>query len=407
MKKKILALVLSVLMVLSGCSAMVVFAEDSELPANIKTDFEPIPLAERTDSIITDKTGWGQTGGLSLWEGSADNTTVYTISKSAATCQWEDDTKAKWAAEGLSFKGKIDTSVYKGGATLVLSADVKSHNDNNPKMTWGLYQNSYKSILPMEYPTRADGMETTSAGYKTFGATVYVPETCDVLGNTSFNFGFAKMDAPESSNYAVNIKRDSLYFAAEAASDIVVKADKTTVTAGKAEAISLDADILNQVDYTGNLSQEVTWYAMNEAKTEILSDIQIAEGANGTATVTLPATLAVGKYNIVAVSDTDKALVRTTTLTVEEAKITETTITEDGTNVTISAKDAIENAVLIFAKYDSNGRMLTADFTNDAVTVSANGTATIAIPAGFTTGNVKIMLWKDLTTFKPLAAAIE
>ena len=186
-----------------------------------------------------------------------------------------------------------------------------------------------------------------------------------------------------------------------------VTADKTTANVGQVSTVSIDADILNQVDYTGNLSQEVTWYAMNKARTEFVDEIQITEGANGTATATLPATLAAGTYNIVAVSDANKALVRTTTLTVEEAQITETTIAKDGTNVIISAKDSIANAVLIFVQYDSNGRLVTADFTNDAVTVSANGTATIAIPAGFTTGNVKIMLWKDLTTFKPLAAAIE
>ena len=51
--------------------------------------------------------------------------------------------------------------------------------------------------------------------------------------------------------------------------------------------------------------------------------------------------------------------------------------------------------------------MVTADVTNNTVTVSANGTVTIAIPEGFKTENVKIMLWKDLSTFEPLAAAIE
>jgi len=118
------------------------------------------------------------------------------------------------------------------------------------------------------------------------------------------------MDAPASSNYAVNINRSSMYLAPEAASDIIVTADKTSCLAGENAVVTVDADILNQVGNKGYLSQNVTWYVMNAERTEILSGFDITYGEDGTATIALPTDLAKGKYSIVAMSDINSSLIK-------------------------------------------------------------------------------------------------
>ena len=306
MKNKFLSSLLTILIILSCCTAMSVSA-DSVLPSNIGTDFEAIPLSQRTDNAITDPYGWGNTGLPAGWGWApttgTNNGGKYTISSSLATSQYEEEAIAKHAAQGILIpKDKFDTSIYRSGATLVFSASVLSHNTNNPKLTWGIYQNSKKSILPMEYPTRADGFETSSTAWKTFGATVAIPADCDILGNTLFAFGFSKMDAPASSNYAVNVNASSMYLAIETASDIKVSTDKTAIVAGS-ESISVNADIVNQVGSTGTLSQDVTWYALDSTRATQITGINIVAGTDGTATVTAAESVAAGDYYIVAVSD--------------------------------------------------------------------------------------------------------
>ncbi len=85
--------------------------------------------------------------------------------------------------------------------------------------------------------------------------------------------------------------------------------------------------------------------------------------------------------------------------------ITATTIVKDGTNVVVSAANDITDAKLIFVKYE--GKKMTASDLTATVTVAANNTTTVAIPAAFQTGTVKIMLWDSLTNCVPLADVIE
>jgi len=338
MKKKILALVLSVLMVLSCCSAMVVFAEDVEeitLPENIKTDFEPIALSDRTDNAITDPTGWGQNYGGITGFAETESANTYTITASGAVSNYDEDATAKHAADGLSIsKSKFDTSIYSGGATLVFSASVISHNDNNPKVTWGMYQHNKKSLLPMEYPTREEGFEVVAGKWTRFGATVAIPEDCDVLGNTLFAFGFSK--DTRTVNKAVNINRSSMYLATEAASDITVSADKTSVSSF--ESINLDADIFNQVGSLGTVSQDVTWYALDADRNTVIPGIAITDGENGTAVLTVDETVASGEYDIVAVSEANSDLVKGITINVKKLQSFED-------SVKVALADRTDNAI--------------------------------------------------------------
>lgn len=280
------------------------------LPENIGTDYQAIPLSQRTDNAILDPMGWGQNYYDLTGFAETNSQNTYTIVAGAVDNYTDESTNA-WAAAGLIFsKSKIDTSVYEPGASLVFSASVLSHNTNNPKLTWGLYQRNYKSVLPVEYPTRTAGFTTSNTAWTTFGATIVIPEECDVLSDANFNFGFSSHSAPASSNYAVNINRSSMYLAPEAASDIIVTADKTSCLAGENAVITVDADILNQIGNKGYLSQNVTWYVMNAERTEILSGFDITYGEDGTATIALPTDLAKGKYSIVAMSDINSSLIK-------------------------------------------------------------------------------------------------
>ena len=265
----------------------------------------------------------------------------------------------------------------------------------------------YFWVIPAEYPSYPSG-QAVGNEWETVASTLLMPANAST--GTRITIGFPEDSANVDDENIVSDKRVSLdtttfYVAEEAANKITVTANgSTTFTQGAAGTVNLTAAVLNQIGSQGYVSQDITWYAMNADRTVLTDEISVSNGV-----VTVPETASAGTYNIVAVADADRNLVKGIEITVEAAApvITETTITKDGTNVIISAKDNISNAVLIFAKYNSDGRMLTADFTNDKVTVSANGTATIEIPDDFTEGTVKIMLWENLTSCKPLATAID
>ena len=113
------------------------------------------------------------------------------------------------------------------------------------------------------------------------------------------------------------------------------------------------------------------------------------------------------KLEIVPISS-NKLVGESAVCTVTKApRITTTTMVKDGTNVVVTAAADITDAKLIFVSYDENGRMLSCVTFDGDVTVADQETGTFAIPAAYQTGNVKIMLWKDMTTLVPLANVID
>ena len=87
----------------------------------------------------------------------------------------------------------------------------------------------------------------------------------------------------------------------------------------------------------------------------------------------------------------------------KEWKITKaTTVTynsETGAARVVSS-DAIESAVLIFAEYDSEGKLVSAEVKN--VSVAANGAADASYTVKSGNNTLKVMLWDSLSGMKPL-----
>ncbi len=100
----------------------------------------------------------------------------------------------------------------------------------------------------------------------------------------------------------VNFKATTAYIAEEIAFDIsVTNLTETEISAG--DTIELQAEVLNQIEEKGKLSQNFTWLALNKDRTEIDTDITIEAGGDGTAIVNVPVTKTPGDYVILAKSE--------------------------------------------------------------------------------------------------------
>lgn len=90
------------------------------------------------------------------------------------------------------------------------------------------------------------------------------------------------------------------YLAEEAAHDIVIDSYETELLPG--EFTQLSAQVLNQIETTGTLEQEFTWYALNADRTGFVDGITIDVDEDGLATVEVADSVAPGKYVIYAKS---------------------------------------------------------------------------------------------------------
>lgn len=83
--------------------------------------------------------------------------------------------------------------------------------------------------------------------------------------------------------------------------------------------------------------------------------------------------------------------------------IKETKIERINSGIKVSAYEAINGAVLIFVKYDINGKMVAANCST-IVSIGEQNAKPYAIPSGYE--HATAMLWKNMTTCVPLAKSI-
>lgn len=230
--------------------------------------------------------------------GSYKYNTVYALSGSTVGI-----TKPSTPVKGnvlFSFQVKTDSqnSAY-GTQKVQIGRTRYDLAENNPAGT----------EYPAEYDDGsyygADQGFTVTTEYKTFCGTFVNAPDADSDTYKYYSIGLP-MGSLSGARIILNTK--DAYLGYEYAHDIKVSADKETFYYDS--TISLDADILNQFNDKGGLSQSVTWYAMNAERTAFVDGFSFSEENDGKATVSISKSVNVGTYTLVAVSDEDENLVK-------------------------------------------------------------------------------------------------
>ena len=221
--------------------------------------------------------------------------------------------------EGSISEGPVLTQ----GTKVLFSVKVRKAADatQNAKInlaysSW--YNVQYESGSPIytdNYPNVGDGFLVDSTEWTEFKAVMTAPKDCG--GNEwSMAFGFSSGTAQGAK---VEVDLSTMYLGTESAHDIEVTATSTKLSAGESTMVS--ATIVNQIDsaYSGAQGGFV-WKAMDADRTATASGITVVPVENGTAQVTVADTVAAGKYDIIAISDTYDGFARGVEITVINLK---------------------------------------------------------------------------------------
>ncbi len=372
MKKKLLASVLSTLMILSTFTYISASATE-ELPANIGSDYV---AGEVTGNLFTDETTSGLTQCNAMKESVQVHENIKLAGESAAIAKGDVSSSNYNTGNGgkmTSLRDVLDPwAVYKdadgdgtftldstqvdykralAGVALQLNAGATT-SANRPYMTPDYQKNvvvkipftmtagsgnavvniarskyqttgpnyyAYKGNqasdheYPIEYNGRDQGVTVAENGRTYLIATFAGNTTATSDPKYSYTLG---MVMGTDAGITVRMEEDEFYIGYEAIHDISVEADKTAVLSGNEATIGLSAKVLNQVGVKGGLSQNFTWYALNSERTAVVDGLNIVEGSEGTATLTIGSTVPAGDYDIVAVSDDYSQLVKGVTISV-------------------------------------------------------------------------------------------
>ncbi len=271
------------------------------------------------------------------------------------------------ALSGSSNAIDLEAADYKVGDHYVLSFAARNANPELPAQlrmgVWnGTYSGAAKDYIPVqEYPNGIIDLPQT-------GEWVNIKVTLAERGTPadgqvpSIRYGFpVGTVAGAAMDLNINVAGvPEVYYAKEVPYTFSVTANAQSVEQGK--SIELDATLLNQLDLTGYLSQEFTWVAITDDRTELLDGFTFeanAEDASKT-TLTVSEDVAPGEYLIVA-QNAEEGVAKHYTLTVVEATepvvpvefaVTGVEIADD--TVTVSFEGIPEggkNVVLYVAKY--------------------------------------------------------
>ena len=264
-------------------------------------------------------------------------------------------------------------------------------------------------VYPKEYNTAGVGYAIPNTNYTRFGATY---ELTDAITAADFyyarlHFGFVQGSSTDQAAEIFLIQPGSMYLGLEYAYDMkTTVTGETTIPEGTEATLTVDADVINQVGSTGYLSQGVTWLAMDAARREFVSGIEITNGANGAATVSVGEDVPAGKYYLVAVAGADSQIVKSVEINVESSApvVEELAMTQAGGKITIATPSAL-TAKLIVVTYDANNKMAAAPQIFD-VNLAANGTEEFA-PTITRSSTMKAMLWYDTEECIPVLDALD
>ena len=192
-----------------------------------------------------------------------------------------------------------------------------------------------------------------------------IKTTLSTVDNTAYQYNYVMFGivTGAASDYFI-YHVPSLYMAEEVAYEFDIDASAENVEQGK--SIELDATLLNQLDEEGALSQDFTWVAITDDRTEYLDGFTFAANAEDASktTLTVAEDVQPGEYLIVA-QNAEEGVSKHYRLTVtepaEEPEVpVEFAVTDveiaDGT-VTVSFEGIPEggkNVVLYVAKYLGN-----------------------------------------------------
>ena len=306
MKKKLLSVVLSVLMILSVFSGLNASAESvaltDEIRAQIASDYVP---GEMTGNLFS-----------SFWQDysasySNDGTTL-TLSTTGA--RGDGVAANQQAGSGGAGVSVSDSSFWNAGNTFVFGVNARN-NSGTPRVKLTVMQTGRETVMPLEYPVYTDGAVVTNTEYKRYGFTMTVPETFTNYNYCRMYLGFPETPAGETEgDRSVSFDIASAYLGIEYAYDLVVEADTAEILSGTDTTVNLTATVVNQGNVAGTLPQNITWYAVNKERTEIVDGLTITEGAEGEATLHIASSVPKGEYDIVAVSDVYSEFVGSTTI---------------------------------------------------------------------------------------------
>lgn len=165
--------------------------------------------------------------------------------------------------------------------------------------------NGARIEYPVEYNSKTSGFVPDSTSeWQTFSGT-FANTGVQPASNYGYTIGFAQ---GTPNNAGALISSSDAYLGIEYMYDINVSSDKDRIMAG--ESFTVDADVVNQVGGKSSYDQTVTWYAVNEARTETAEGFTITPGSDGTATISTTGAVAEGVYYLVAVANANADFVK-------------------------------------------------------------------------------------------------
>ncbi len=201
----------------------------------------------------------------------------------------------------------------------------------------------------------------------------------------------------ELNNHYKEIPDDVPYFAKETAHDIKVTGASNTVSAGG--TLNLKAEVLNQIETKGALTQSFDWVAVTEDRLSYVDGITFTETNDGAnVTVNVADTVPAGDYIIVAQNKTyGMNRQYPITVTVPTYDVTELTVSTTASSAAVDAisVNATETVMVVIAGFDGDKLMK----ANKAVLTPADGVATLSEAleiTGLTAGNkVRVFVWRE------------
>ncbi len=158
-------------------------------------------------------------------------------------------------------------------------------------------------------------------------------------------------DAVEGAKVLVDVT--GAYFAKEVlhsmTNEIVsgaVPEGSTKVPAG--ETLTIKTQILNQLGVPGSFDQDVSIMIFDENKTQLIEEITVSNGANGTKLLNIPTTMTTGKYFIFAYSDTYAGVQKGLTIEVTKPLIKDSTAISNTLNAVTITEATSKNTMGVF-----------------------------------------------------------